>query len=81
MYYLVMKIPIAEYDIFMEKVDPTSRAYVLLKDGVFEREEKGGRFQRHMKLLCEKEEAAMLLKLAERLCPEIIRLISRDWAE
>ena len=80
MYYLVLKVPLAQYDTLLKKVDPASRVEELLKQASFEREDKKGHFERHMKILCKKEEALMLLQIAERLCSEIIPAISRDWA-
>jgi len=35
--------------------------------------------ERKMQILCNKDEAVMLLRLAEELCPRIIPKISRDW--
>jgi hypothetical protein len=32
-----------------------------------------------MQILCNKDEAVMLLQVAEELCPKIIPKISRDW--
>ena len=81
MYYLVLKVPLAQYDILLQKVDPTSRAEELLKQASFEREDKEGHFERHMKIIWKKEEALMILRIVEKLCPEIIPAISRDWAD
>ena len=38
-----------------------------------------GRLERKIQILCNKEDAVMLLELAEELCPTIVPKISRDW--
>ena len=81
MYYVTLTIPLAQYDTFLERVDPSSRVCVLLKEAVFERTSVRGHFERAMKLVCKKAEAVFLLDAAQNLCPEIIPTISRGWLE
>ena len=79
MYYIVLTIPIAQYDLFLEKVHPSSRAYEILVNGCFDQDSTEDYVQRKIQVLCSKDEAVMLLHIAEELCPRIIPKISRDW--
>jgi len=76
MYYVILTIPLAQYDLFLEKMHPSSRAYELLMNGCFDQELSNGHLERKMQILCN---TVMLLHLAEELCPKIIPKISRDW--
>jgi len=51
------------------------------KTGTAQKAMRGGYFEHTVKILCVKEEAVLILQLAEKLCPEIISSISRDWSE
>jgi hypothetical protein len=79
MYSVILTIPLAQYDFFVEKIHPSSRAYELLMNGCFDQEICDGHLERKMQILCNKDEAVMLLQAAEELCPKIIPKISRDW--
>jgi hypothetical protein len=79
MYYIVLTIPLAQYDWFLEKVHASSRAYEVLVNGCFDQGSFDGYLERKIKVLCSKDEAVMLLNIAEELCPKIIPKISRDW--
>jgi hypothetical protein len=79
MYYVILTIPLAQYDLFLEKMHPTSRAYELLVNGCFGENLPNAQCERKIQILCNKDEAVMLLRLAEELCPRIIPKISRDW--
>ena len=79
MYHVILTIPLAQYDLFLEKMHPSSRAYELLMNGGFDQELSNGHFERKMQILCNTDDAVMLLHLAEELCPKIIPKISRDW--
>ena len=48
-------------------------------NGGFDQELSNGHFERKMQILCNTDDAVMLLQLAEELCPKIIPKISRDW--
>ena len=79
MYSVILTIPLAQYDLFVERIHPSSRAYALLIDGCFYQEICDGQFERKMQIFCNKDEAVMLLRVAEEVCPKIIPKISRDW--
>ena len=79
MYSVILTIPLAQYDLFVEKIHPLSRAYELLMNGCFDQEICDGHLERKMQILCNKDEAVMLLQVAEEVCPRIIPKISRDW--
>jgi hypothetical protein len=79
MYYVVLTIPLAQYDLFLKKVYPSSRAYEVLVNGCFDQDSSDGCVERKIQVLCSKDEAVTLLHIAEELCPKIIPKISRDW--
>jgi len=79
MYSVILTIPLAQYDLFMERIHPSSRAYELLMNSCLDQEICDGRLERKMQILCNKDEAVLLLQVAEELCPKIIPKISRDW--
>src|SRR5690348_2044940 len=64
MYYVVLTIPVAQYDLFLEKVHPPSRAYEILVNGCFDQDSTEGYVQRKIQVLCSKDEAVMLLQIA-----------------
>jgi hypothetical protein len=80
--HFTLTIPLRQYDSFIEKLDPSSPAFNILATGCHNRKAmRGGYFEDTVKILCVKEEAVLILQLAEKLCPEIISSISRDWSE
>lgn len=79
MYHVILTIPLAQYDLFLEKMHPSSRAYELLMNGCFDQELSNGHLERKMQTLCNTDDAVMLLHLAGELCPKISPKISRDW--
>ena len=79
MYYVVLSIPLAQYDLFLEKVHPSSRGYEVLLNGCFDQDRSDAYVERKIQVLCSKDEAAMLLQVAGELCPKILPQISRDW--
>ena len=76
MYYIILTIPVAQYDLFLEKIHPSSRAYEVLINACLDQDSSDGHSK--MQVLCSKDEAVMLLHIAEELCPKIIPKISRD---
>ena len=79
--HFTLTIPVRQYDSFIEKLDPSSPAFNILATGRHNRKALRGYFENTMKILCVKEAAVLILQLAEKLCPEIISSISRDWSE
>ena len=80
--HFTLTIPALQYDSFIEKLDPSSHGFNILATACHNRKAmRGGYFEHTMKILCVKEEVVLILQLAEKLCPEIISSISRDWSE
>ncbi len=79
MYYVILTIPLAQYELFLETIRPSSRAYELLMSGCFHQEICEDHLECKMQILCNKDDAVMLLQLAKELCPKIVPKISRDW--
>ena len=79
MYYVILTIPLAQYDFFLERIHPLSRAYEILINGCFDEDVSYAHSERKCRFSATKTEAVMLLQLAEELCPRIIPQISRDW--
>jgi hypothetical protein len=79
MYYIVLTIPLAQYDLFLEKLHPSSRVYEVLVNGCFDQDSSDSYLERKIQVLCSEGEAVMVLRIAEELCPKIIPKISRDW--
>ena len=67
--YLTIAMPLDCYDGFMSKLDPSSRAYQIMKDAVIERRESDDHYVGTMKIACPENEIKMLLDLANRLYP------------
>ena len=76
--YLILTMPLHQYDSFVKKIETSSRAYEILMNGCIEREAKGDHFDRIIRIMCNDREAYMLLDLANRLCPDIAPDIARD---
>jgi hypothetical protein len=75
--YLVLTIPLNQYDTFVRKIDPSSQESHILISGVFERQAKSDHFERFMHIMCTVSEAAMLLDVANQLYPDIAPEIAR----
>jgi len=74
-----MSLPV--YDAFIEKCDPASREYSILKNGVILRSSDGDHPARTMKILCTMEDADKLLFSASGVCPEAVEDIARAIAD
>ena len=46
MYYIMLSIPLAQYDLFLEKIHPSSRAYEILANGCFDHDTSFGYLER-----------------------------------
>ena len=75
--YLVLTIPLNQYDTFVRKIDPSSQECHILMSGVFERQTKSDHFDPVMKIMCTDSEAVMLLNAAIRIYPDIAPEIAR----
>ena len=52
MYHVILTIPLAQYDLFLEKMHPSSRASELLMNGCFDQELSDGHLECKMQILC-----------------------------
>jgi hypothetical protein len=82
--FLILTIPLNQYDTFVKKIDTASPAYEFLRKGVFERQIKGDHFERVMNVMCDAWEAETLLDLANQVYPDIAPeivdcLVSQTW--
>jgi len=57
------------YDLFAAELDITSREYSILKNNIASGGPETGRDRRTIEILCDEEEARLLLAAAKRLCP------------
>jgi hypothetical protein len=69
---VVIELSLGLYDGFVDKCDPTSREYVLLKNGIVIRRPKADHFERIMEVHCDFQEAKELLDLARRIYPDAV---------
>ena len=75
---VVIEIPLAHYDRFLEKCDESScPEFAILKRGTFNRRPHGDRFLRTMQIHCETAQAKRLLYLAAKLCPDAVPEIEK----
>jgi hypothetical protein len=68
--HLTIIMTLNRYDLFVEKLDPASRAYEIMKNASIERSDSKDHYVGAMRIACRSEEADMLLDQANRLCPE-----------
>ena len=54
MYYVILTIPLAQYDFFLERIHPSSRAYELLINGCFDEDISYADSERKMQILATK---------------------------
>jgi len=71
----------AQYDLFVNSLDPSSRPAEIMKNAGYHREAKGQRFERFIALQCKVDEAKMLLDVANCLCPEVVPFFARPLAD
>jgi hypothetical protein len=68
----VVEMTLAHYDRFLERCDPSSKEYGVLKTGLIVRRPKGDQFERIVEIHCELEEARWLLHLARQIYPDAV---------
>jgi hypothetical protein len=66
---IVIELPPNLYDGFVDKCDPSSREYELLKNGIIVRRPKGEHYERLIEINCKIEQGKRLLDLARQICP------------
>ena len=74
-----VQIPIRQYDIFVKKINPSSRAAEILKHAGYHREAKNGRFERTMEISCTADELKMLVQFATQYCPEVAQFFRQSF--
>ena len=75
---VLITFTLPHYDVLLDNVDRSSRAHAILRNGCIERQQNGDEHvERTMKILCDVEEARLLLGLAKQLCPDAAAPIAR----
>jgi len=73
---MLIGIPAEHYERFVAACDKKSPEYTMLKNGCVAREHDGGFERRTIQILCDDEQAAILLEAATKLCPEVAPVIA-----
>jgi hypothetical protein len=76
----LIEMSLGHCDGFVERCDPRSREYAVLKSGLIVRRPKAGHFERIVEIECLLEEAKALLDLAKQIYPDIIPDIEKALA-
>ena len=63
---ILIHIPMEDYNKFVQRCDASRREYETLKNGVIKRD---GKKRVSVEILCNVEDAKMLLQLATQICP------------
>jgi hypothetical protein len=66
---VLIEMPREHYDLFAAELDIKSPAYTVLKNGIVPKSQKAAGGARTIEILCEKEEADLLLDAAHRHYP------------
>jgi hypothetical protein len=66
---IIIEMSLPQYDSFLDRCDPSSRDYVVLKSGTIIRRPKHDHFERVMEIRCSVAEAKGLLDLARQVYP------------
>jgi hypothetical protein len=69
---IVIEMPLPRYDAFLDKCDPSSLDYAILKGGLIVRRPKEDHFERIMEIHCVVQEAKELLMLAKQIYPDAV---------
>ena len=73
---LLIEMPVEIYDGIIVKLERLSREYSILKNGMIVRHSEAGDDERVLEIVCEHEEAIMLLDSATRLYPDAASAIA-----
>ena len=76
----LIQISLERYDRFVDRCDPATRVYAVLKNGLILRRPKGDHFERIVEIRCSIEEAKLLRDSAEQIYPGIVSEIERAMA-
>jgi hypothetical protein len=74
---VLIEMPRESYDLFVAELDITSREYSILKNNIVARDPKTGLDRRTLEILCDPEEAELLLAAANRLYPAAAPVIAK----
>jgi hypothetical protein len=73
---ILIELSLKDYDLFVAECDITSREYTILKNGIVASDQSEGHERRIMTVLCDAEEAALLLDAATKLYPKAAPVIA-----
>ncbi len=74
---MVIEFPIDNYNRFLTLCDPASREYEILINGLIVRRSKDGRNERVVEIFAQKQDAQLLLVLANKICPIAVSAITK----
>jgi hypothetical protein len=74
---VVIEMSLPNYDHFVDRCDPSSRDYAVLKNGLIVRRQKEDHFERIVEVYCSLPEAKGLLDLAKRAYPGAVPAIEK----
>ena len=73
---ILIEMHVAIYDGFIDKLERTSRAYAVLKNGLIVADSDAGDNERVLEIACDRDEATLLLDSATRLYPDAAPVIA-----
>lgn len=73
---ILIEMPVAIYDGFIDKLERTSRAHAVLKNGLIVADSDAGDNERVLEIACDRDEATLLLDSATRLYPDAAPVIA-----
>jgi hypothetical protein len=65
------------YDGFVDRCNPASKGYALLKNGIIVRREKDNHYERILEMHCDVDEAKGLLNLGRNIFPDAVPEIEK----
>jgi hypothetical protein len=74
---VVIEMSLPLYDRFVDRCNPASKEYALLKNGIIVRREKDNHYERILEMYCDVEEAKGLLNLARNMFPDAVSEIEK----
>lgn len=77
---VLIEMSLPRYDRFVDRCDPASREYALLKNGVIVRRPKQDHFERIVEIQCTLDEAQTVLDVAKQIYPDAVPDIEKGLA-
>jgi hypothetical protein len=74
---VVIEMSLPLYDRFVDRCNPASKEYALLKNGIIVRHEKDNQDERILEIHCDVEEAKGLLNLGRNIFPDAVPEIEK----